>query len=496
MLLLTNFVIEVNLKTLSNIFLFIFIALLLSSCYGTRLNYKKEVIYPKIKDDNLTPIAVIINSKFKDRSFLITDNDIVGIVDFSEIRVKIKKEFETKFNRPIVYFYNLDALKISDIKNQYDKVIFIDLNVKKEHHVTGLLDYFSVMAPLPAPEWGNYTLNTKIKITNKNNKKEQVFNYKIVSDFSYIFYPLYRTDEQVIALKKAVDKLTRELLNNSDFTRLINNDSDISFNSSYNYLIEETGVRLVQRDKYSDFPVSIDFRSLFGSSEINGYYKDDSGNYQLGASGSGFVKEFKIQASSYKPTTKFYITPTVGYYYQDIDIEDFGYDTRWRNSGKDGYIPGRVEERDKDGNIVQNSNPYSMNYRSQFSSTYLGGKLGLNIILGDNVRFLFSPLVYFSLLEARHTTITAGNNKFSEWSFPLGGVVGFNFETGLFFSKAHFGLKMGFDTTYFRKFDFGYKINFNTVVKDENGLEIGKKIEVDKFEVFSNRVFFDVFVVF
>ncbi len=495
MLLLIDFVIEVNLKTLSNIFIFIFI-LLLSSCYNPKLNYKNEVRYPKIKNDSLTPVAVVINTKFKDKNFFLLDNDTAGIVDFSEIRVKIKKEFESKFDRPLVYFYDLDEFAIDNIKKQYDKVVFINMEVGKELNVTLLFDYYSVFLPLPAPEWGNYTFDTVIKITNKNDSKEQVFNYKIVSDFSYMFYPLYRTDEQVTALKKAVNKLVTELLNNDDFTRLFNKDADISFNTSYNYILEEEGIRLVQRDTYSDFPFSVDFRSLFGSSEINGYYKDDSGNYQLGASGRGFVKEFKIQASSYKPTTKFYITPTVGYYYQDIDIKDFGYDTRGSNYGKEGYIPGRVEERDKDGNIIVDSDPYSMNYRSQFSSTYLGGKLGFNMILGDNVRFLFSPLVYFSLLEARHTTITAGNNKFSEWSFPVGGVLGFNFETGLFFSKAHLGFKMGFDMTYFRKFDFGYNIYFNTVVRDENNIDIGKKIEVNRFEIFSKRVFFDVFVVF
>ena len=113
-----------------------------------------------------------------------------------------------------------------------------------------------------------------------------------------------------------------------------------------------------------------------------------------------------------------------------------------------------------------------------------------------DIRFIFSPVLYFSVIEARNTKFIADGNEFSEWSFPLGGLIGLNLEFGIFFTKLHFGFKGGFDSIYFREFDFKHKMSFNTVVKSEYGLEMGKKIEVDRFSVFSNRFFVDLFLVF
>lgn len=482
-------------KRLINIFIIIFI-LFLSSCYSNKLNFKDSKKYPAPENTQNSSVAVIINAKFKNDTYYYTNSDVSDLVDFTIIGKKIKNDLDNIISAPLIYFYNLNDKKIKDIKNKYDKIVVIKIDVEKSLNFTLILDYFSIFFPNPAPQWGNYTFNTSIKISAKNDKNTQEFNYKIVSDFSYMLYPVYRTEAQLSAIKKGIEKLLNEMTNNKDLMTLFEKNGEITFTTNYSYIIEEKGVRLVQRDAYSSFPLSIDLRSLFGSSYIKGYYQDEAGNDMLGASGTGFVKEFKIQASTYKPTTKFYASPTVGYYYQDIDIQDFAYDTSNQNRGKEGYIPGTVEERDKNGNIVESFNPYSMNYRSQFSSTYLGGKIGLNLIFGDNIRFLFSPLVYFSLIEARHTTITAGGNEFSDWTFPLGGVVGFNFETGIFFSQAHFGFKMGFDNTFFRKFDFEYDINFNRVITDENQIERIKQVKINRFSIFSTRVFFDFFVVF
>ena len=117
--------------------------------------------------------------------------------------------------------------------------------------------------------------------------------------------------------------------------------------------------------------------------------------------------------------------------------------------------------------------------------------------MGDNtLQFIFSPLFYFSIIEARHTTIKAGGNEFAEWTFPLFGMTGFGLETGLFFAQAHFGIKFGFDATYFRKFDFYRNINFNSTIIDENGIARGKKIEINKFSVFSKKLFMDLFILF
>ena len=492
MLILSIFGFEVKLKIFIRVTLMIFIVTF-SSCFSN-LELRGGGGLPNHKDDEAKPVAVVVNIKLEEGLSLQYDT-VFDKRSLKKIRTIIRKNIDNKIERSSVYFYFKDKSQLDEIKKKFDKVIAINMKISKTINFTGVLDIVSIVYFFtPAPEWGSYTFDTSVKITSSNNDKVQSFNYSVVSDFSYMFMPLWRNEPQVKAVEKGIRKSLAEMLKNKDLVTLMNKDGEISFEHYYNYRIEETGGRLIQKDHYSSFPFAIDVRSSWGISRINGYFTNDNGDVELGASGSGQLHEYHIQASTFKPVTKFVFSPTVGYYYQDIKIKDFGQDTRDANYGKTGYIPGQVEERDSDGNLISSSdNVYSLSYESQFSSTYLGGKLGLNLIYGDNVQFIFSPLFYFSLVEARHTTIIAGGNDFSDWTFPFLGMIGFNFETGLFFSKAHFGFKLGYDLTYFRKFDFAYNIKFNSTVY-EDGILKSKKIEINKFDVLSNKFFIDIFI--
>jgi len=511
MIIYKEFIFEVKLKVSMKLSAILFI-LLFSSCVK-QLTFNDRYIKPVPKDDNKEPVALIIEQKEEAES-VFSMSFFLDTFNKEEIRKHIIKKIEQNSDMPIVYFANPTPEKKREILSLYPKTIFITTNISKTYHYTVLFDVYSITDPIPAPQWGNYILTYKIDFYN-NQKITDTWQYKIISDFSYLLYPLYRNDSQIKAIKRGVDLFLTKLFKNGRFVKNLKKfpEQELKIDKAYKdtqylntevYISEEPNGRIIQREyKPSDYPIAIDFRDLYGVSIINGYFKNENGNYEKGAKGEGTVKEYRIQFSSYKPVTKYYFSLTSGYYYQNISIKDFGFDTKKLNEGKDGFIPGYVEEKDENGNSIRNShedgeNIYSIKYESEFSSTYLGAKAGFNLVMGNNsFHYMISPLLYFSIIEARKTTITADKNKYSEWKFPFFGMLGINIETGVFFPRLHFGFKFGLDASYFREYDFSYPIYFSSVVVDEEtGIFKAKNINTNRFEVMNKRVFMDFFIRF
>ena len=122
--------------------------------------------------------------------------------------------------------------------------------------------------------------------------------------------------------------------------------------------------------------------------------------------------------------------------------------------------------------------------------------------MGDDfIQFIFSPILYFNLIEWRNSTISSeqedGKMEFTENSFPVLGSWGFNLETGLFFPKIHTGLKLGFDWSYFNDFKLEQDIEYKTYVFDrELGVTKQKSMFINKLQVSSYLFYIDFFVLF
>jgi len=434
-------------------------------------------------------------------------------------------------NLPIDYYFNLTLDDKNVLKERYNRSLELNFFIAKKYQVTYLFEFIPILNIISPTHWGEYYFN--LEVIAKEGKDEYLADYNIVSYFSYIIFGPWRTKEQEKAFEKGTQKLFKEFkkskaidlvygeykfdkgvyenFNPREFGREYKKKSDkyqdekildstdyamekeSDYDDEYIFFLKEKGARVIQEGPYpeSKYPIAFDIRGYNGFSKVTGTTTDS--NYkQIIASGSTWKSnELEINFSTFNPISNFYVTPLFGYFSKDFTIKDFAIDVSEANEGKEGFIPGKT--RDESGKEIDVS---SLSYSSSFYSIYLGGEAGINIVVGgSSVQFIFNPKVYFNLLEARYSSFDTTLESYEGISFPLLSSFGASFQTGLFFPKVHFGFKMGWKVSYFRKFELGKPMTFNTNTQEGDFIKV-KKVYIDEVNIFSSLAFIDLIIMF
>lgn len=417
---------------------------------------------------------------------------------------KICKQFESG------YFYNFfnknyfvsrvtcqnEANSEGSFASILGDYIAITLTLKKRHYYTVVLDLASVVAPfIPMfhPQWGQFIYDLEVIL--RLDGKKSAFEYNVESDFSYLIYPLFRTDQERNALNRGIykmmDLLDRDQVLRGTLSQGIFKPNIDTIEPERSVIVEERS-GLIQRDHVNSM-IGIAFRRYWGETTVDGYY-DDNGTETLGASGEGTVKEYKIQASSINPTTGIYISPNVGFFYRDIAVSDFGQDVSYLNRGKEGFVGGITTDYDTGEQIDVSS----LSYNAEFYSMSLGVKGGFNLVMGDqSLQWTLRLDGFLNLIEMRYGSLDSGTTELSEWSFPYLSSYGLALEAGLFFPHIRTGIRVIGEFSWFRRFSFGKPVEFRSMHYDyEKALYVEDVIEIESYDISTKMIAFDIYYLF
>ncbi|MBN2695747.1 hypothetical protein JXR93_13895 [bacterium] len=429
-----------------------------------------------------------------------------------EICSRINSSIAVSLNAPTVFLCNPDGnFDMEKLSQQYPYRVFIDIKFKRDYNTTVILDILSVgtLIPyIPSPHWGNYTLKATVNMSSP----ERVFNknFTIVSDFSYILYSAFRDDTEKASIRRATSHFVNRVVAEKGFRSVVEN-RDIELEeenflsgivpeeTDYYTELEEESFRVVQRNNIETKFMVAEFRYQRGITNVTGYYSDENGS-SVGASGWGDVVEFKIQGSSFQPRSYVYFSPNFGSYYQKNTLKDFGYDVSELNKGREGYIPGKSSDPTPDceenGTCVDYSDKLeSLEYEIEYYSFFGGVIAGFNLLVGSDFQWFFTPSVSINMAEVRYSVVHSTTKDYTSLTFPFFSSFGVNFATGFFIPKIRSGMKVGFNYSYFRDFEFDKKIEFKEVYK-EDSLYKSHRIFVDRVQIQSFTGYVDLFIFF
>ncbi len=486
-------------KKTFKIFFYIVLLITLVGCSQKNYLYHQSP-ESSIEDYQHPPYLILVNSEIPKDS------------NNYEICSRLESSISASLKAPSVFLCNpKNSFDMELLQKQYPYRIIIDVKFKKDYNYTVILDILSfgtVIPYIPAPHWGNYTLEATVNMVSP----ERVFDksFTIISDFSYLAYSLFRTDVQEASIRRAVSHFVNTLIQEKGFRSVVDNqdieleEENVEANfvpESQNYfkILEEESFRVVQRNNIKTKFMVVDFRFQKGITSVKGYYSNDNGK-TLGASGWGETTEYKIQGSSFQPTSSSYISPNFGTYYQKNILKDFGKDVSDFNRGTEGYIPGKGSDPtvgcEASGTCVDYSDKLtSLEYETEYYSFFGGVSAGFNLLVGSDFQWFFTPNIWINVAEIRYAVVYSTTTDYTSFSFPFLSSFGINFATGFFIPKIRSGMKVGFSYSYFRDFEFDKKIEFKEVYYEDK-LYKSRRIFVDKVQVQSFTGYVDLFVFF
>lgn len=431
-------------------------------------------MHPIHKFLNYTPVEKNVSEEQREKSYLLLkiNNSNCGKILFQSFKRYVFSKTSNIFDNDFEMIENEDEFVSKE--NDFEKLVTLDFHCQSESHRTYFLEALQLSTLInfwgmliPTPNWGQYTVKTSISVKDKKDTGARL-NYEARSDFSKIYYSLFETEYKEDAFKRAFNA-TFEMIK-SDFAST-GKEIKIIQDEPRKIHIEEEGVRIYQKGNSSfEKHITLELKKINGRTSATAFYTDEENNETKGAEGVGTQDELNFNLSLYTDKTRFYLSPETGYFLRTVTLKDFGYDVSDFNRGSSGFIPGETTNPET-GEIIDIS---SLSYRATFHSIYGGLKAGFNMGFGtnsfhNNVNFYYTQ----NFLEFKRTKIDNSVDSFIKYDIPFASFDAFfssssiGFDYSLMIPATRCGLKIGFDGTIYRKFNFEKPIEFRENYYDD-----------------------------
>lgn len=195
------------------------------------------------------------------------------------------------------------------------------------------------------------------------------------------------------------------------------------------------------------------------------------------ADGKAVFNQSMIKLSTEGPPSlksffDYYITPEIGYFYRTIKVKDYAYSVDKLNSNREGFIPGIITDPNT-GEKISKDTVSSLAYNANFHSYFLELKGGFHLSFGSSgVYFNINPYLSVNAFEFRKSIFefTFSNNTetfTNPYKLTYLSSFGYGLKFEFFFPKHRFGISIGYDKKYLKRFALPSDIRFKGVYLDE-----------------------------
>jgi hypothetical protein len=197
---------------------------------------------------------------------------------------------------------------------------------------------------------------------------------------------------------------------------------------------------------------------FMGSAWVNSEAEDSSGKKYTVATGDASSRGFRLSAYSVPEKSDWFVFPTLGFLWLDIDIHDF------RQKIPMVDVPG-TQNIEAVGSDPLSGAPIDLTdpnvYRLELRSGYLGQRLGGTLVFGSPRVQLFATLEGgLNLLEVRHTRSFLGKYTTAGFSAAFFGSLQLRGVAGIAIRPWHIALRCEANYEHYWGFEFDDGLNF------------------------------------